>query len=293
MNARISLAIVGVVLAALVILGSMSLFTVSQTQQALVLNFGDPVRIIREPGLQVMKPWQHVERFDNRMLDMEPPAEEIIASDQKRLVVDTYARYRIVDPLKFFQTAVSENGARARLTSIISGSMRRVIGSVKLEQVLSEQRPRIMRQIRDEVRDQARNFGIEVLDVRIRRADLPDENSQAVYERMKSERQREAAEFRAEGAQRAQEIRSGAERERTLILAEAQKNAQILRGKGDADSIKIFAESLGKDTAFFSFYRSLQAYRETLGNHDTTMVLSPDSEFFRYLGSANGHPAKP
>ncbi len=293
MNARTSLAALGIVLVVAVVIAFMSLFTVSQTRQAIVINFGDPVRVIRDPGLKFKLPWQSVVEYDNRVLDMEPPAEEVIASDQKRLVVDTYARFRIVDPLQFYQSVGNETVARTRMTSTISGSLRRVLGGTKLEQVLSDQRSQIMRQIRDEVRDQVKNFGIDVLDVRVRRADLPDENSQAVFERMKSERQREAAEFRAEGAQRAQEIRSGAERERTVIIAEAQKNAQILRGRGDADSIKIYADAFGRDKEFFSFYRSLQAYRETLANHDTTMVLSPDSEFFRYFGSASGNPPKP
>jgi membrane protease subunit HflC len=282
------LALIAGIIVVVLILGFSVFFTVDQTEQALVLNFGDPVRVLRDPGLKLKRPWQNVLLYDRRVLDLDPPAEEVIASDQKRLVVDTYSRFRITDPLQFYQSVGSEAVARTRLTSIISGSLRRVLGNVRLEQVLSSERAGIVRQIRDEVKDQAKSLGIDVLDVRIRRADLPEENSQAVYDRMKSERQREAAQFRAEGAQRAQEIRSNAERERTVTIAEGQKQAQILRGQGDGQSIGIYADAFGRDKQFFAFYRSLEAYRNALSGSDTTFVLAPDSEFFRYFGSSTG-----
>jgi membrane protease subunit HflC len=212
----------------------------------------------------------------------------VIAAYQKRLVVDSFARFRIDDPLKFYQSVGNETAARSRLGSIISGALRRVLGNVTIASVLSDERERIMRQIRDEVNAQAKGFGIDILDVRLRRADLPEENSQAVYARMQSEREREAREFRAQGAEFAQRIRSVAERERTVLIAEAQRQAQVLRGQGDGESVKIFADAFGKDVSFFSFYRSMQAYRESLAGRDTTLLLSPDTDFFRFFGSPAG-----
>ena len=280
---------VGVVIAAILILASSSLFVVNQAEQAIVLQFGDPRRVIREPGLKVKIPFiQNTVFYDKRLLDFAPPSEEVIASDQKRLVIDAYARYRIVDPLRFYQTIGAEALAQTRLGATISGSLRRVIGNVTLAQVLSDERSRIMEEIRVDVNKAATNFGLDVIDVRLRRADLPEENSQAIFARMQSEREREAREFRAQGAELAQRIRSRAERERTVIIAEAQKQAQILRGEGEGDSVKIYADAFGKDPAFFSFYRSMQAYREALGGGDTTMVLSPDSDFFRYFARRDG-----
>ncbi len=268
---------------------SATLFTVHQTEIALVLQFGKPIRVIDHPGLQVKIPIvQNVVIYDRRILDLEPPPEEVIASDQKRLVVDTYARFKITDPLQFFQSAGTEANFDARLAAIISASLRRVIGNVDLQAVISAQRANIMRQIRDDVNGQAKSYGIDVVDVRLRRADLPEGNTQAIYERMKAERQREAAQYRAQGAQQAQQIKADADRQRVEILADAQKQSQILRGQGDADSIKIYADAYGNDPNFFSFYRSLQAYRESLTAQGTTLVLSPDSEFFKYL---EGGPA--
>jgi membrane protease subunit HflC len=266
-----------------------SFFVVMQTEQALVLQFGKPVRAVSQPGLDVKLPYQDVVKYDRRVLDFEPPAEEVIASDQKRLVVDTYARYRIADPLQFYQSVETELVARARLGSIISAALRRVVGNVELQAVISERRAGIMRQIKDEVNAQAKSFGIDVIDVRIKRADLPEENSQAVYDRMKSERQREAAQYRAEGARQAQEIRADADRQRIEILADSQKQSQILRGQGDADSIRISADAYSRDKDFFTFYRSLQAYSTGLSGQGTTLVLSPDSAFFKFL--EGGPPA--
>lgn len=290
---RVAVTLLGIVLVAVVVLAAFSIFIVRQTEQALVLQFGEVRRNVQDPGLHFKVPYQTVLRFDKRVLDFDPPQEEVIAADQKRLVVDSYARFRIADPLQFYQSVGNEAVARTRLASIVSSSLRRILGSVTLSTVLSDERADIMRQIRNEVDQQARPFGIDVVDVRIRRADLPDENSQAIYERMKSEREREAREFRAQGAEFAQRIRSAAERERTVILAEAQRQAQILRGQGESDSVRIYAEAFGRDQEFFAFYRSMQAYREALGDNTTTMVLSPDSEFFRFFGTLGASERRP
>jgi membrane protease subunit HflC len=290
MSTRLIAALSAVAVVALMLLYSM-FFTVRQTEQALVLQFGNPIHEIDQPGLHFKLPYQDVVNYDRRILDFEQPAEEVIASDQKRLVVDTYARYRIADPLRFYQSVGSELVVRTRLASIITGALRRVVGNVALQAVVADKRASIMQQIRAEVNQQAKALGLDVVDVRIRRADLPEENSQAVFDRMKSERQREAAQFRAEGAQRAQEIRADADRQRIEILADAQKQAQILRGQGDANSINIYANAYNTDRSFFAFYRSLQAYRDGLTGQSTTLVLTPDSEFFRFL--EKGPPAAP
>ena len=293
MSRRILL-IVAIVLIAAGILIHGSLFIVDQTESALVLQFGQPRREVRQPGLWVKRPFiENVVFYDNRVLDYEPPPEEVIVSDQKRLVVDSYSRYRIVDPLLFFQTVGSEEGVRGRLAAIVNGALRRVLGNVTLSDILSEKRAGIMIQIRDEVANEAKAFGIIVVDVRLRRADLPAENSEAVYARMKSERQQQAAQYRGEGAEAAQNVRSNAERERTVILAEAQRDAQRVRGDGDAQAIKIYADAFGKDQKFFAFYRSLQAYRNALNNHDTSFILSPDSSFFRFFNGGPGTGAAP
>lgn len=281
MSARTGGLIGGVVVVILFLLYTM-LFTVRQTEIALVLQFGKPIRVIEEPGLQFKLPYQNAVIYDRRILDYEPPAEEVIASDQKRLVVNTYARFKIVNPLQFYQSVGTEDVADARLSTIISASLRNVIGNVELQSVISTQRAAIMLQIRDQVNREAKGFGIDVVDVRLRRADLPTENEQAIYDRMKTERQREAAQYRAQGAQQAQQIRADADRQRIEILADAQKQAQIMRGEGDAQSISIYADAYGKDPNFFAFYRSLQAYRDSLSGPGTTL-LSPDSEFFKYL----------
>lgn len=288
MNRRI-LAVLGVVLIALGILVSSSTFIVDQTEQALVLQLGE-VRAVRDkPGLWFKRPFvENVIYYDNRVLDFEPPHEEVIVSDQKRLVTDTYTRYRIVDPLKFYQTVGSEAGVRARLSALVTGSLRRVLGSVTLNDILSEKRASIMRQIRDDVAAQAKPFGIDVVDVRLRRADLPEENSQAIYARMQSEREQQARQYRGEGAEAAQTVRANAERERTVILAEAQRDAQRVRGDGDAKAVKIYADSFGQDKEFFAFYRSLQAYREALTGRDTAFVLSPEGNFFRFFNNVQG-----
>jgi membrane protease subunit HflC len=288
MSRRILIAI-AVVLVAIGILLDSSLFIVDQTESALVLQFGQPRREVRTPGLWLKRPFvENVVFYDNRVLDFEPRPEEVIVSDQKRLVVDSYARYRILDPLLFYQTVGTEQGVRGRLSAIVNGSLRRVLGNVTLSDILSVKRAAIMVQIRDEVAESAKAFGINVVDVRLRRADLPEENSEAIYARMKSERQQQAAQYRGEGAEAAQTVRANAERERTVTLAEAQRDAQRVRGDGDALAIKIYADAFGRDKEFFAFYRSLQAYRTSLVNKDTTLVLSPDSSFFRFFNNPSG-----
>lgn len=290
------LIIVGVVVIALGFVASSVVFTVHQTEQALVLQFGEIKRVIQEPGLKFKLPFiQNVIHYERRVLDLDPEAEEVIAADQKRLVVDSYARYRITDPKRFYQTVSTELGLGGRLTRIINASLRSVIGGVTLSTVLSEERADIMRDIQNRVNEEAGRFGIDVIDVRLRRTDLPQENSEAIFARMKSERDREAMEFRAQGAELGQRIRAGADRERTVIVADATREAQILRGEGDALSVKIYADAFGTDPQFFAFYRSMEAYSVSLGGDDTTMVLSPDSDYFRFFGdlAGTGNRAKP
>ena len=264
-----------------------ALFTVNQTQQALVLQLGEPKRIIQEPGLSLKIPFiQDAVFYERRVLSLIPQdAEEVILADQKRLQVDAYARYRIEDPLLFFQTVRNEFGARARLESIIDSSVRRVLGRETLASILTGERETINGSIRDEVNSSVESLGIEIIDVRLRRADYPQATSQNIFNRMKSEREREAKEFRATGEEEAQKIRADAEKTRTVIVAEASRQAQELRGQGDSEAIRIYAESFGRDPEFFAFYRSMQAYRKSIGESGTSMVLSPNSSFFRYFNT--------
>lgn len=279
----------GIAAAATVILASASLFTVNQTQQALVLQFGEWKRTIQEPGLHAKIPFvQNVVFLDARVLDVDPPIEQVILADQKRLEVDAFARYRITQPLQFYQSVGNEMVAEQRLAATVNSSLRRVLGNATLLAVLSKERAKVMSDIKAQVNQEAARFGVEIVDVRIRRADLPDATSQAVYERMRSEREREAKEARAQGSEQAQQIRSRAERERTVILAEAQRDSQVLRGEGDNQAIRILAESAGKNPDFYAFYRSLDAYKAAMKGDNTQMVLSPDSEFFRYFNSTTG-----
>jgi membrane protease subunit HflC len=270
-----------------------SVFVVEQWRQALVLQLGDPIRIEREPGLKWKLPFlQQVIFFDRRLLDFDADAQEVIMADQKRLVVDAFARYRIVDPLRFFQTVGTEANMRNRLSAIVVASLRNVLGSVPFVQVLSARRAELMRQISDAVVVEAKSFGVKVIDVRIMRADLHPDNSPAIYARMQTERQREANLERAEGAEMSQTIRAEAERDRTVLLANANREANILRGKGDADATKTFADAFNRDPSFYAFYRSLQAYQRALGDGNSTMVLSPDSDFFRYFHDLQGAPSE-
>lgn len=293
MNRR-TLALLGIIVLLAGIIAFSALFTVHQTQQALVLQFGEPKRVVRDSGLHAKLPFiQNVVFLDKRMLSYDGSGEEVIASDRKRLVVDSFLRYRIDDPLRFYQTVGNEAVARQRLNALLTSSLRQVIGTVPLQSVLTGERAQLMSQIAQRVNAEAKDLGISIADVRIKRADLPEANNQAIYARMKTEREREAREFRAQGAEISQRIRSRADREKTVLLAEAQKQAQILRGEGDGNAIRIFAEAFGTDIDFFTFYRSMQAYRESLGGEDTTMVLSPDSDFFRYFGSMVGEGNQP
>ena len=277
--------LVGVVAIALFVIVTSTLFTVHQTQQVLITQFGQPIRVINEPGLQAKIPFiQSVIAFDRRLLDYDAPGEEVILGDQRRLIVDSFTRYRITDPLLFFQTAgAAEAGIRARLNSIVSSALRRVLGNEPLLSVLSTDRARIMETIQRQVNEEARSFGIQVADVRIRRADLPEENTQAILSRMQSERERVAREARAEGAEVAARVRAGADRERTVLLAEAQAQGDILRGQGEQEAIRIFAEAFQRDPQFFQFWRTMQAYHTAFGDGDARFLLSPDNEFFRYF----------
>ena len=282
----LSLVVVALILAA----ASGSLFTVNQTQQALVLQFGEPKRTIQEPGLAFKLPFiQDVTYYEKRVLSLIPQdAEEVILADQKRLQVDAYARYRIEDPLLFYQTVRNERGARGRLEAIIDSSVRRALGRETLASILTGQRNDITRSIGEEVNASVSSLGIKIIDVRLRRADYPTATSQNIFNRMKSEREREAKEFRATGEEEAQKIRADAEKTRTVILSEAQRESQEVRGAGDSKAIQIYADSFGQDADFFAFYRSMEAYRKSMTNNDTSLVLSPESSFFRFFMDKNG-----
>ena len=282
--------VAALVLVALIIAYS-TLFTVYQTQQALVVRLGQPVRVVTEPGLHLKVPLiDSVIYIDKRILDLENPAQEVIASDQKRLVVDAFARYKITKPLQFYQTVGSIEGANSRLSTLLNSALRRVLGEATLTHVVRDQREQLMARVRDQLENEAQAFGIEVVDVRIRRADLPEQNSQAVYQRMQTERQREAAEFRAQGSQKAQEIRARADRDVTVLVAEATSNGEQIRGEGDAERNRIFADAFGRIPISSRFYRSMQAYETGLRSNDTRMLLKPDSDFFRYFDDPSGKP---
>jgi len=271
------------VLAGLVVY--LSLFTVKEINQAIVLQFGDPKKVLATPGLQVKIPFiQNVVFIDRRILSLDPAPEEVIASDQKRLIVDAYARFKIVDPLKFYISVGDERVARSRLATIINSRLRSVLGGQSLATLLSEDRSKQMAIIQEGVNNEAKKFGITIIDVRIKRADLPQANSEAIYKRMQTEREREAKEFRARGAEMAVTITSTADKEVTVLLANAKKLSEIMKGEGDGQRNKIFAEAFGKDPDFFSFYRAMQAYETALIGGETSLILSPDSDFFKFFG---------
>jgi membrane protease subunit HflC len=285
--------LVGGILAALVlvalIVAHSAMFTVYQTDQVIVVRLGQPIRVVTDPGLNFKVPLlDSVISVDKRILDLENPAQEVIASDQKRLVVDAFARYRINDALKFYQTIGAIEGANARLSTLLNSALRRVLGEASTIDIVRDKRAQLMALVRTQLESEAQSFGVAIIDVRIRRADLPEQNSQAVYQRMQTERQREAAEFRAEGSQRSQEIRARADRDVTVLIAEAQSKGEQTRGEGDAERNRIYAEAYGRDPDFFTFYRSMQAYESGLRSNDTRMVLKPDSDFFRYFGDPMG-----
>ena len=263
-----------------------SIFIVKEVNQAIVLQFGDPKRIILKPGLNFKLPFiQNVVFLDKRVLNLDTPPEEVIASDQKRLIVDAFARFQIIDPLNFYISVGNERVARSRLVTIINSRIRNVLGQQKLQTLLSEDRSKQMALIQQGVNNEAENFGIKIVDVRIKRADLPQANSDAIFRRMQTEREREAKEFRAKGAEMAVTITSTADKEVTVILADAQKKSEIMKGEGDGQKNKIFADAFGQDPEFFGFYRAMQAYQNALIGGETSMILSPDSEFFKFFGN--------
>jgi len=279
----------GVVLVILGVIASSSLFIVEQTQQAIVLFFGKPQKTIQDPGLYFKIPFgEEVVYYDKRVLDLDPPKERMILADQKRLDVDSYARYRIIDPLLFYQTTRRVSEVPGKLSPIINSSLRRVLGNETLLEILSGKRATIMVDIQKAVNDAVMRFGMEIVEVRVRRADYPDETRSNIENRMKSEREREAKEFRARGFEMAEGIRADAGKQKIVILAEAQKKAETLRGEGDGLAIKIYADAFGQDPEFFAFYRSMQAYKKSMDSQDTTMVLSPNSDFFRFFGDMSG-----
>jgi membrane protease subunit HflC len=289
---RIFLGLLLAILGAAAASAYFAFFIVHQNEQALVLEFGKPKRVITDPGLHWKIPVvESVDYFDKRILDLDTQPQEVTASDQKRIVVDAFARYRIVDPLRFYQTVRDDRMVRSRLGPIVESSIRRVLGATTFQDVVRDKREELMKRIALQVNNEGKDFGLEVVDVRIKRADLPEQNSKNIFDRMRAERQREAAEFRAEGAAAANRIRATADREATVIKAEATKKGELLRGEGDADRNRIFAEAFGKDPDFFSFYRSMQAYEAGMKAGDTRMLLSPDSEFFRYFNTPSGSAA--
>lgn len=286
---RAKLAILGGLIVVIGILLSSALFTVRETEQVLVLQFGEHKRTIQEPGLHFKIPLiQNIKAYDNRVLSVDPAAEEMLLNDQKRIFVDAFARYRITDPLEFFQTVNDEAIFRNRFGNILTSTVKEVVAQRSLEDVLSEQRNGIMETIRDNVAANTQSFGIEVVDIRIGRTELPEAVSKTVYERMVTERQRQASLLRAEGDENARRIRAEADRQQVVIVAEARREAEVLKGEGDATRNDILGESYGKDPDFFEFFRSLEAYKETFAREGTTMLLSPDSDFFKYFRNLEG-----
>ena len=264
-----------------------SLFIVQEINQAIVLQFGDPKKIISKAGLNFKLPFiQNVVFLDKRILNLDNAPQEVIAADQKRLIVDAIARFKIVDPLKFYISVGNERVARSRLSTIINSRIRGVLGTQELATLLSTDRAKQMAIIQNDVNTEAKTLGIQIVDVRIKRADLPPANSDAIYKRMQTEREREAKEFRAQGAEIAQKIRSTADKDVTVLLANANKKSEIMKGEGDGQRNKIFANAFGQDPTFFSFYRAMQSYEKALIGGDTSLILSPDSEFFKFFGKS-------
>ena len=277
-------------LVVLTVLAYNSLFFVEQRVQTLILQFGEPIRVIKEPGLNFKIPLaQNIVKFDKRILLFDNSAEEIIAADKKRLIVDAFVRYKIIDPLKFYQTVRFEAALNNRLGSVVNNSLRAVLGKVPLEAVISDRRELLMQEVSELVSLRATQFGISIEEVRIKKADLPSENSEAIYRRMQTERQQEAAQIRAVGNEKARFITAESEKQKTVLLAEAQRDSDILRGEGDAEKNKILGKAFNQDPDFFAFYRAMQAYSKALTEGDTTMVLSPKSDFFEFFGNAEGN----
>lgn len=289
MNRSFTLIAVLLVALATLLAATSSVFIVHQTEYALVLSFGEARKVVKQPGLYFLVPIaQQVIKLDKRLLPVEIPGQQIFASDRKQLVVDAFARYQIIDPVRYYRAYGTETVARSRLEGYLSSAVRNEVAAQNFAAVLSDKRAAIMLAIRDAVNVQVQSDGVQVADVRIRRADLPEENSKSIYQRMRTERQQEAAGFRAEGQQKSLEIRARADRDVTVVKAEAQREAEILRGQGDAERNRIFAEAFTQDPEFFSFYRSMQALDRGLAKDSTTVIIGTDSEFFRYFGSDSG-----
>jgi len=281
------------IFAVLLVLVFNSIYVVDERQQALVLQFGETKQVVREPGLKLKIPFiQDVIFIDKRILDLDAPAQELIAAGQKRLVVDAFARYKINDPLLFFQRLSTVDNANSRMAVVLNSAIRRVLGGVSFEAIVSQDRSGLMGRITEQVNREAKQFGIQVVDVRIKRADLPEANSQAIFSRMQTERQREATEIRAQGAEAARRITSRADRDVTVLVAEAIREGEQTRGQGDAQRNKVFSEAYGADPEFFAFYRSMQAYENGLNSKDTRLVISPDSDFFRFFNDPHGRAPK-
>ncbi len=281
-NKKVNIILIAATAALLLLMGTV--FSVDQREQALVLQFGEPVRLIKEPGLKTKLPFvQNVIFFDNRILDLGVEDQEVIALDQKRLIINAFAKYKITDPLKFYTTVRNVYGINSRLSAILDSSLRQIIGEVKLIDLLTTDRGKVMQRIKEVVAKESEIFGIEIVDVRIMRADLPKENSEAIFARMQTEREKEAREIRANGAEEADKIKAEADKQRTIILAEAKREANIAKGLGDAESSKIYANSYGKDAEFADFYRSMIAYKKSMKNSNTKMIVSPNSGFFKYF----------
>lgn len=269
---------------AFVILASGAFFTVDQRQYAVVFQFGEAMRVINDPGLNIKVPFlQNVEYYDRRILNVDAEAKEVTSADGERVIVDVFAKFKIIDPVMFYKTVANDYGVRIRLNKIIESSMRKVIGTVLLTSLLSEQRGEIMLEIQRRANDAAKDFGVDVIDVRILRADLPKENSEGVYHRMQTEREKEAKQIRAEGEEEAARITAKADKEAQIILSEAYMQAQTIKGQGDAEAARIYNSAYSQDPEFYKFYRSLVAYKNTLKKDDTQFILSPKSEFFKYL----------
>lgn len=265
-----------------------SIFTLDQRRNAVIFQFGEAIRVVKEPGLHFKIPFiQNVSFFDNRILHIDAEEKELTASDGKRVLVDAFAKFKIIDPVTFYKTVNNFQGASVRINKILESQMRKVIGKVELTSLLSSSRRGVMEEIRDNVDTESKNFGVEVIDVRILRADLPMENSAAIYGRMQTEREKEAMQIRAEGQEEAARIRSKADKESQIMLAEAYKQAEITKGEGDAAAAKIFNDAFGKDPEFYSFLRHMQTYKNTLQSEGTTFILSPDSKFLKHLNVNN------
>ena len=273
------------IVVAIIFLANM-LFVVEQTEQAVIFQFGQPVKVIKEPGLNVKMPFiQNVLHFDSRLQEINTEDKEVIAYDQKRLIINAFVKYKIVDPVLYYTTVRDENGFNNKFSTILDSSLRQVIGEVPLNSLLSEKRSDVMEKIQDVVAEKAKDFGVEVIYVRITRSDLPEANSVAIYKRMQTDREREAKEIRAEGDETAQKIRANADKEKTFLIADAKKKAEVIMGEGEAEANKIYAKAYSKDPAFFEFYRTMNAYKKSLNNNNTKIILSPNNEFLKGLNS--------